>query len=68
MSDLLTFVEKLPKLFEISKNFSFEIPSVRIFKLAPNALAPFVEVPTPRCNCIFSTEELKSGKLTQKVP
>ena len=42
--------------------------SVKIFKLAPNAAVPFVEVPTPRCNCKLWVEEAKSPRFTQKVP
>ena len=42
--------------------------SVRILILAPKAPEPFVDVPTPRWTCRLSIEELKSGKLTQKVP
>ena len=33
--------------------------------LAPNAAAPFDEVPTPRCTWIFPVDEAKSGILTQ---
>ena len=36
--------------------------------LAPNALEPFVDVPTPLWTCKFSTEEAKSGKSTQYTP
>ena len=45
-----------------------ETASVKIFKLAPKAPAPFVDVPTPRCNCKLSTDDAKSPKLTQNVP
>ena len=36
--------------------------------LAPNAPDPFVDVPIPLCICKLSTDDVKSGKLTQKVP
>ena len=36
--------------------------------LAPKAPEPFVDVPTPLWTCRFSTEDEKSGKLTQYVP
>ena len=57
-----------PKEFEISPPASFEIASVKIFKLAPKAPEPLVEVPTPRCNCKLSTDDAKSPRFTQNVP
>ena len=61
-------VLKLPILEASDAKASFFTESVCKFKLAPNAEEPFVEVPTPLCNWIDSTEEAKSGKFTQKVP
>ncbi len=61
-------VLKEPKELEISANASSETASVKMFKLAPKAPEPLVDVPTPRCNCKFSVEEAKSPKFTQKVP
>src|SRR5690606_22116595 len=61
-------VLKLPKELEISPLASYEYASVSKFKLAPKAPEPLVEVPTPRCNCRFSTLETKSGIFTQKLP
>ena len=43
-------------------------PSVDKLRLAPKAPDPFVEDPTPRCNCALCVELAKSGRLTQKVP
>ncbi len=57
-----------PKEFEVSPPASSAIASVKIFRLAPKAPDPLVEVPTPRCSCRFSVEEAKSPKFTQKVP
>ena len=39
-----------PYEFENSPKASLDIASVRIFKLAPKAPAPLVDVPTPLCN------------------
>ena len=61
-------VPKEPKELAISPPASSETASVKMFKLAPKAPEPLVEVPTPRCNCRFSTEEAKSPKFTQKEP
>ena len=36
--------------------------------VAPKAAAPLVDVPAPRWICIDSTDEAKSGMLTQKTP
>jgi len=44
------------------------MPFVDKLKLAPKAPAPFVEEPTPLCNCILWVELAKSGRLTQKTP
>ena len=57
-----------PKEFEISPYASSRTASVKIFKLAPKAPDPFVEVPTPLWSCKFSVEEAKSLRFTQKVP
>jgi len=53
---------------EISPPAISETASVKIFKLAPKAPDPLVEVPTPRCSCKFSVDEAKSPRFTQKVP
>ena len=65
---LLDIVPKEPNEFEISPPASSEIASVKMFKLAPNAPDPLVDVPTPRCNCKLCVEDAKSPKLTQNVP
>ena len=36
--------------------------------LAPKALGPFEEPPTPLCICMLLTEDAKSGRFTKKVP
>ena len=61
-------VLKLPKLLAISAKASSDTPCVIKLRLAPKAPAPLVEVPTPRFSWMLSTEEVKSGRLTQKVP
>ena len=43
-------VLKLPTELAISALASLVYESVSIFKLAPKAPEPLVEVPTPRCN------------------
>ena len=40
--------------------------SVCMFKVAPKAPAPLVDVPAPRCNCMLCTLEAKSLMFTQK--
>ena len=57
-----------PNEFDNSPKASSDIASVNMLRLAPNALDPLVEVPTPRCSCMFSVDEAKSPKFTQKVP
>ena len=59
---------KDPKELAISPPAFSETASVKMFKLAPKAPEPLVEVPTPRCNCKLSTEDAKSPRLTQNVP
>ena len=61
-------VLKLPTVLALSKYGFWEILSVKILILAPNALDPFTEVPIPLWTCKFSTEDEKSGKSTQYVP
>ncbi len=59
---------KEPTEEEISALAFSDPASVKIFKLAPKAPAPLVEVPTPRCSCKLSTDDAKSPRFTQKVP
>ena len=51
-------LSKTPKAF-------FEISFVFKFNEAPNAAAPLDELLTPLCKEILSTDETKSGMLTQ---
>ena len=57
-----------PNEFEISPFAISDIASVKIFKLAPNAPEPLVDVPTPRCNCKLCVDDAKSPIFTQNVP
>ncbi len=61
-------VLKEPKEALVSANASLRRVLVWIFRLAPNADEPLVEVPTPRWIWMLLTEEAKSGMFTQKSP
>ena len=39
--------------------------SVFMLMEAPNAAAPLLELPTPLCICMLSTDDAKSGKSTK---
>ena len=55
------------KFFVVAYAFLFS-PSVFKFTEAPNAAAPFVEVPTPLWIWILSSEDAKSGMFTHQTP
>ena len=61
-------VPKLPAADEASKYGSNRGRCVCMATVAPKAAAPLVDVPAPRWICIDSTDEAKSGMLTQKTP
>src|SRR5690625_516539 len=61
-------VLKEPKTVLISPKGSAAAELVCKLMVAPNAPAPSVEVHTPLWLCMFSVDEERSGRFTQKVP